>query len=703
MLGGLLVWIGAAAPDRIVALIAAAGVVSGVAGRKKRAVAVAVLLLLGLHSGIAARRPGGASPIEPGPLTVVAVAASDPAGPPDRPWLVVDPGSILDGDSWSSWAGPRVLVRGPIPAAVSAGEPVLVFGRARPADFRVRSGHVGGVIEAEGVVRLGSAANPLFRLGNHLRSQVLGGLRSVATRPEGALLSGFLIGDVRRLPESDVEALRLAGLSHFVAVSGSNVALFLLAWWLATAPLGWGPRGRSAAGLLGLGVFVVVTRWEPSVIRAATMAGIVLVGRIAGFPVRPWTALGVAIGGLVALDGSMVGDVGFQLSVAATIGILLGAPLSVGRRPGWLWTTLVATAAAQAAVAPLLLHHFGSVPLLAPATNLVAAPLVAGATTIGGVGAVVHAGPLVEAGTGLAALVLAIARGAAGLPQLGGGAVAGLGLAALIAARFRPVRPVAAVGAVALVLASLVPARSPSGPMVLFLDVGQGDSALLMGPSGEVVLIDGGPDPAVLRGHLRARGVRRIALLVVSHRHADHSGGLEGVTAVARVDRMWHPPQLGEGSPLDALAVEVGSAGAVVETPAVGTRARVGAFSIEVLGPLRRYVSPNDGSLVLRIEAAGISVLFSGDIEAVAQADLGPLPAEVLKVPHQGSLTSNLEWLAASAPRLAVISVGPNDFGHPSQQVIDVLEEAGAVVRRTDEEGTIVVRLDRLAALPSAP
>ena len=703
MVGGLLVWIGAAVPGRVVAPIAVAGVVTGAAGRNKRALVAAVLLLLGLHSGTVARRSGPERPIEPGPLTVVAIAVSDPAGPPERPWLVVDPRSILDGDSWSSWEGPRVLVRGPIPVELAAGEPVLVSGTAGPADFRVRSGPVGGVIEADGVARLGSANSALFRLGNRLRSHVLGGLRSVATRPEGALLSGFLIGDVRRLPESDVEALRLAGLSHFVAVSGSNVALFLVAWWLATAPLGWGPRGRSAVGLLGLGVFVVVTRWEPSVIRAATMAGIVLVGRLGGFPVRPWTALGVAVGGLVAFDGSMIGDVGFQLSVAATAGILLGTPLSVGRRPRWLWTILVATSAAQAAVAPLLLHHFGSVPLLAPATNLVAAPLVAGATTIGGIGAVVHAGGLVGVGTGLAALVLAIARGAAGLPQLGVGAVAGLGLVGLTAVRFRPVRPVAAVGAVVLVLASLVPAPRPSGPTVWFLDVGQGDSALLMGPSGEVVLIDGGPDPAVLRGHLRELGVRRISLLVVSHRHADHSGGLEGVTAVARVDRMWHPPQLGEGSPLDALVVELGAAGAVVETPAVGTRAKVGAFSIEVLGPLRRYVSPNDGSLVLRIEAAGISVLFSGDIEAVAQADLGPLPAEVLKVPHQGSLTSDLGWLAVSAPRLAVISVGPNDFGHPSLQVVDVLEGAGTIVRRTDEEGTIVVRLDRLAALPSAP
>jgi competence protein ComEC len=261
---------------------------------------------------------------------------------------------------------------------------------------------------------------------------------------------------------------------------------------------------------------------------------------------------------------------------------------------------------------------------------------------------------------------------------------------------------VAAVGAAGLALASLVPTGPPSQPVVVFLDVGQGDASLLLGPSGEVVLIDGGADPSVLRQHLRGRGIRRVDLLVVSHRHADHTAGLVGITAVARVDRMWHPPQLGEGSPLDSVAAEVAALGGVVESPSVGTAARVGNFTIEVLGPLRRYASPNDGSLVLLVEAAGASVLFSGDIEAIAQADLGPLPADLLKVPHQGARTSDFGWLEASSPSVAVISVGPNTFGHPSEEVIETLEASGAVVRRTDEEGTIVIHLGRLAALPSA-
>jgi len=673
------------------------------ARRDRRATAAVLLLVLGGAAAVRARANAG-TPLETGPVTISGTAVSDPSGPVDDPWIVIEPVLILDGMVWAPAEDlARVMVRGRVPAALSAGEPVLVAGSGRPADFRVRAGSVGGVIEGRDVERLGEARSIVFRAGNRLRARVLGGLERASARPEGALLSGFLIGDVRRLPQADVEALRLAGLSHFVAVSGSNVALFLVAWWVVTAPLGWGPRARAGLGLAGLAVFVVVTRWEPSVIRAAAMTGILLVGRLAGIPIRPWTALGGAVAVLVVLDGGMVGDVGFQLSVAATAGILLVAPLAVDRRPRWIWTTVLATVAAQAAVAPLLLHHFGSVPLLAPATNLVAAPLVAFATSVGGLGAVLHVGPLVDAGARLAAVVLGIARGAAGLPQLTTIWVVALGVAGLGAVRFRPVRPLAAVIAALVVMGPLIPSGPPSAPTVLFLDVGQGDAALLLGPSGETVLIDGGPDPALLRAHLRDRSIRRIDLLVVSHRHSDHAGGLQGIGAVAGIGRIWHPPQLGEGSALDTVVAEAIASGTVVESPAVGTVATIGDFSIEVLAPLRRYASPNDGSLVLRVVAAGTSIVFSGDIEAVAQRELGPLRADVLKVPHQGAATSDLDWLRDSAPQVAVISVGPNDFGHPSDQVVATLKDAGALVRRTDQEGTVVLRLDRMAALPSAP
>lgn len=697
-------WLGAFAGARhagVAAALAAGGITLALLRPTAARVSIAVVVVGAIVSGAvgaaADRPPAVFAPA--GRLTVAGVALGDPTGVAGTRRLVIGADRVLDGTVWTGWTGPRLAVVGDV-EGIAAGEPVVVAGVARPAAFRTRSGWVGGVLQADEVIRVGEADGALDRIANRLRRRVLAGLGDAARVPERALLAGFLIGEVGALPAADVEALRLAGLSHFVAVSGSNVALFLGAWWLVSGPLAWRPRRRALTGLLGLAVFVVATRAEPSVVRAAAMAAIVLAGRLVGREVAPGAALGWAVTGLLVVDGLLATEVGFQLSVAATAGILAGLPRWRGRRPIWAWAPVGASVSAQVAVAPLLLVHFGTVPLLAPVTNLVSAPLVTVATALAGIGSLLGSDRVVGTGAFLAGIVLRVARGAADLPQLGTAAVTLVGGLALLAVAWRPLRPVMAVVAAGALLVAMSPVRPPGGPAVSFLDVGQGDAILLRGPGGEVILVDGGPDPAVLRDHLRRAGVRRIDLLVVSHLHADHVGGLVGLRVP--VARLWHPPQAGEGPPFDLVLAEQVAAGTLVEVPPVGTVAAVGSFVAEVLGPRRRYASPNDGSMVLRVTASGTVVVLPGDIEAIAQADLGPLPADVLKVPHQGAATSDLDWLAASAPAVAVVSVGRNDFGHPSAAVIGRLEEAGARVLRTDRDGTVTLRLDRLVgALPS--
>ncbi len=683
----------------VAAVVLLGGVVIAAVLRRTRTVLLVAVVIAGLASGhLAAARDRPPPPLDqPGSVVLLGVVVGDPAANGDGWRLVVEPTVRRSDQGWEPWAAPRVAVIGE-PPFVAAGEPVLVAGTMAAAQFRTRHGWVAAVVQADRIERLGEAANPMLRLGNRLRTRVLGGLHGVASTAEGALVSGFLIGEVSRLPEADAEALRAAGLSHYVAVSGSNVGLFLGAWWLAAGPLAWRPRRRALVGLIGLMLFVVATRWEPSVLRAALMAALVLGGRLVGRTVTPWEALGWSVALLVVADGSLALRPGFQLSVAATAGILAGIPVWPQRRPRWVWATLGATVLAQVAVAPLLLAHFGTVPLLAPLTNLIAAPLVVTATALGGIGALLGADRLVHLATLPASVVLHLARGAADLPQLGVAAMVLVGALGLLGVVLRGLRPVLAMATVVVVAVAVIPAGPPDGPEVWFLDVGQGDAALVRGPGGEVVLIDGGPDPVVLRSHLRRAGVRRIDLLVISHRHADHTTGLVGLHVP--VGRVWHPPQLGDGPPFDAVIAEQSASGAIVEVPVAGTVATVGSLTLEVLAPRRIYASPNDGSLVVRLVAGGIDVLFSGDVEAIAQADLGPLPATVLKVPHQGAATSDLDWITASAPAIAVISVGPNDFGHPSPEVVAALQATGAVVYRTDHHGTVRLRLDRLA-LPS--
>ena len=607
--------------------------------------------------------------------------------------FLLSPTHLRTGGEWRLWRGPRLSVQVDGDVEVAAGRRAWIAGVVRSDPHLRRGDPVAATVSADRVVALGPASDPLFRVGNLLRARVERGLDGFRPDPAAALLSGFLIGDVRDLPGGDENALRRAGLSHFVAVSGSNVALFLAAWWLVAGPFAAGPRARAVLGIAGLAIFVVVTRWEPSVVRAATMAGLVLTGRLVGLPLDAWTALGWAATLLVLISADLTLDPGFQLSVAATAGVIAGARMFAGRRPRWTWALLGATVAAQLAVAPLLLLHFGTLPLLAPVANAVAGPLVAAATTAGGIGVVTGIEPVTRVGVGLATGVLEIARIAAGWPQLdAAGVVVVVGVLALAAVR--RVRPlVVLAAAVAVAFGVGWQPGPPPVPTAVFLDVGQGDAALLLGRAGEVILVDGGPDPARLLEGLRRHGVRRVDLMVASHGHADHVTGLTAVVESLPVGRLWHSGRA-DSELAAALVTAAESHGIAVEVVAHGWSASVGELTVEVLGPMRRYASPNDESVVLRVSAGGSSVLLPGDVEAIAQADLGSQPADVLKVPHQGAATSDLDWLRASAGGVAVISVGPNPFGHPSDDVIAALEDTGVRVLRTDREGDVVLPLD---------
>jgi len=354
---------------------------------------------------------------------------------------------------------------------------------------------------------------------------------------------------------------------------------------------------------------------------------------------------------------------------------------------------LAVTMGAQIAVAPLLLGAFGSVPLLSPLANLVAAPLVAASTVIGAIG-VAGPGFLVDIGAWLAGTVLWVARGASVWPQLDPWAVLATGIVLGVGARFRRTRPVlGVVGASLVVVLVLGIGARPPDPGVVVLDVGQGDAILLHGGDGRFALVDGGPDVTLILDGLRRYGVGALELVILTHVHADHATGLAGVIGAVPVGQVWTALDPHVTGASQRLLAGLGRFGIPLITPLVGQEYRLGELRLVVEGPIRRYASPNDQSLVVMVEGPAASMLLPGDIEVVAQAELSHLRADVLKVPHQGAGTSDPFWLESVAARLAVISVGPNQFGHPAPWVIEVLESAGARVLRTDEIGDVVVPL----------
>ena len=652
-------------------------------------------------------------PTHDGPFP--ATAASDPSRS-DWGWgieLSVRTGPSRVVEAWVSDEGraPRIV----------AGDRLLVRGWFERLgrdgfDGFLRSRGLDASVHLAEVRVVGPTRNPLLRLANAARHGLRRGAIAALSRRDAGLFLGLSIGDTSLMDREVEEDFRASGLGHLLAVSGSNVAMVLgpiIA--LATA---WGLklRGRLLVGAAGVLIFALMTRWEPSVVRAGAMAGLALAAAWGGRPRSTVHVLAAAVLIVLILDPSLATSLGFQLSVAATVGLAtMAAPLAarLSMLPRWLALSIAATLAAQAAVTPLLLLHFGVVPTVTILANTLAFLAVAPALFLGAAAAVGGsiAEPLGGALGAAASLPLGYLVGVAdrtarfALPSVTAdgvlvplavmGAVVGL---ARTLRRPRAARP----ALIAVVLASAAWVTAPSaGPpptaIVTFLDVGQGDAAVIRAPDGATVVIDAGPEEQQLAVELARLGVRRIDLAVASHAHADHVEGFPAAFARFPVTLLVEPGCPGD-SPSYAEMLDAARDEAIpVRHPRGGDRYRVGSILVEVLGPdgCSPIDEPNDDSLVMRVHLGGATVLFAGDAEVPAQEDLmadgDPIESDVLKVPHHGGDTSVASFLRATRARVAVVSTGPNDYGHPHPDVVEVLHRAGMVVYRTDLAGDVTV------------
>ncbi|MDP9228160.1 MAG: MBL fold metallo-hydrolase, partial [Actinomycetota bacterium] len=236
-------------------------------------------------------------------------------------------------------------------------------------------------------------------------------------------------------------------------------------------------------------------------------------------------------------------------------------------------------------------------------------------------------------------------------------------------------------------------ADTPGNLTIRVMDVGQGDAILLDPPGGAPILVDSGPSQAHVAARLRELRAGALAALVVTHDQSDHAGG------VAELIRSNHPGHLvlAAGSP--RLAALAGAGGPDLTRLGEGGELRSAELRLSVLWPPRELLGmrgedPNQLSLVLLAEWRHFSMLLTADAEAEL-ARIDPGPVDVLKVAHHGSGDAGLDaLLAQAAPRLAVISVGENSYGHPAAQTLSDLAEHDVPVARTDRDGEIVIEVD---------
>jgi competence protein ComEC len=612
------------------------------------------------------------------------------------------------------------------------------------SDAWQRARGVHAQLRADALTDTGARRGGLAGLVDGVRARAQAVLRTGVPPPEAALLRGMALGDDAALPDRTRDEFRASGLSHLVAASGQNVML-LAALVLAVAALfGLALRARLALVLAAIALYVPLAGGGPSIQRAGVMGAAAVVAVLAGRPAARWHALLLATAVTLALNPRAVEDVGWQLSFAAVLAILLLAGRvrdGLVRRglPRGLAEATALTGAATLGTAPLIAAHFGQASLVSLPANVLAAPAVAPAmwlamiaVALGQLGTALAA-PFVALAAFPVAYVMWIAHVASGVPGARASVPVGMVIAACAAAALavmvpRARAPIAAgaVAALSLIVAlSLAPnsalgawlARTPvaglaamlsgasaaglatpAGLRITFLDVGQGDATLIQWRRS-AILVDAGPPDGPILARLRHAGVRRLDLLVVTHAQADHDGGAAAVLGALPVGLVLD----GRDGVRDVSGLRMAAQAARRRVRMMPARAgevlRVGAVALRVLwpagarGPGDAGADPNQRAIVAEADAGGVRTLLTADAESDVLAGLELGAVDVLKVSHHGSADPGLPALLQRLrPRLAAIEVGRrNVYGHPAGATVRALLAAGTALVRTDRDGSVSV------------
>lgn len=657
-----------------------------------------ILLWWGRTGRIGALVPGGAAlgllivatvpegPALTGRVAVQGVVAGAAAG--RRADVLVTRWSA--GDGWVE-SGGRLRVRfrdGP----PGPGTPVIVAGLA----IEPSGGALPGAPDPVRALRLAKIRSELIAD----RWRVIGPTPDPpVARDATGMLRAVATGDRSGVDRATWMRLRRTGTSHLLAISGFHVGvvagavaalvLGIIRLLGAIRPVGVPTWPALVAGVVAAIAYAGAAGAPVSAQRAAGLLALAAIGKATGRSVEVLPLLGLVGLAVLLVDPSALTTPSMQLSFGAVVGLVRVSPLIQRTCPkdaSWLrrWATgaTAATVGATVGTLPPAAWWFQEIAPLSPLANLLAIPWMgfvivplAALTTWGPELLAVPAAWLGDHAVRLMLAALAPLDVAPVTPAVGPiGAVALVGLLIFVD------RPMLCL--VIFVLTTQLRVLPAGAPVVTFLDVGQGDAALVEWPDGRRWMIDGGPPGERVLQWLRRRGVRRLDVVVVTHGERDHAGGLLPVVSSLRVGEVWFSDPHGLGELLDAAIIG---------------GARLRHLPVDAISPVPGDAGRvNDRSLVV---AAPDGVLFTGDIGARVEERLvaaGLSPASVLKVSHHGSRTSSSDdLLDAVRPVVAVASVGRgNRYGHPAQRVLARFRERGVAVWRTDEDGTVRVTVE---------
>ena len=565
----------------------------------------------------------------------------------------------------------------------------------------------------------------------HIRRAIASGVAPWSDR-SAAVVSAILIGDRAGLDADVEQRLQQAGTYHVIAISGGNIAILagMLIFLLRIGRAG--PRVSALVVIVMLGAYALVVEGGSSVGRATLMAVIYFAALFCDHRTLPLNVAALTAAILFVAEPLQVVDAGFALTFGATLGILIGMSNTAHVIPASAWlrapaALLIASVCAEIALLPVSTFVFSRVTFAGLLVNFAAIPMmtivqIAGMAVVAvtsfsaelarAAGWIAHLG--VEGLIGSAAVVDVLpwlTRRLAPPPWW----IIGIYYASLISiirATHRALAiPTFVAAAVWIIVAPTFP--SDARPLrVTFLDVGQGDAAIVQFPDGRSLSIDAGGLPStafdiagrVIAPTFWAIGVRRLDYMSITHGDLDHIGGAAGLF------RDFTPFEVWEGVPVPPhrqtreLRELARHAGAAWRTLQPMDRVSFGDVHLIVHHPPRpeweRQRVRNDDSEVVEIVHGAVSFVFTGDISREVEQTIAPsfAPAaiRILKVPHHGSATSSSQhFLDALRPDVAVISAGRgNPFGHPVSSVLERYRHVGAAIYRTDRDGAVSIETD---------
>ncbi len=591
--------------------------------------------------------------------------------------------------------------------------------------------------------------DPFHRAIYALKAHLQQTIARLFPEPSASLLTGILLGIETGIPDDLVEDFNATSTTHIIAISGFNIAIVGGAIGSLTRRY-LGIYRAAVVSILAIAVYTILVGADAAVVRAAIMGSLSLIAIIAGRQTFALASLAAAALLMTLWNPLLLWDVGFQLSFAATLGlVLLVRPWKEHVQAGLShWITeeratavvrllsepLFVTLAAQLAVWPITLYHFRRFSLVSPLTNFLIIPAQPAVMMVGGVATILGAfHPLLGQPVAWVAwlflhytieVVELTARVPLASVDLGGFSAGAMwlyyglfGVAAAAAHAGRGgrreiwtrltqrVSTKLLIGGLAalVVLAWIAAFQMPDGRLhVYILDVGQGDAIFIQCPNGQQILVDGGPEPSVLLSRLGERMPfwdHNLDLVVLTHPEVDHAGGLVEVLERYDVGLVMDSGEECASATCEAWRTLIEDKGLPYRKAEEGMQITLGEdLLLDVVHPPAELMTGttsdiNNNSVVLRLEYGRFSALLTGDVQWEAEelllASGQVLHSLVLKVPHHGADTSlTVPFLEAVAPEVAIVSVGAdNSFGHPAMVTLEKLEEIPTY--RTDQHGNV--------------